>query len=242
MVRQPMAADARTDSPTHCSPGMLMPRLMSRFTILLGGDIHRTPDLLAQVAGTRVIAADSGMRHAALLGLTPELWVGDFDSVSDELRKANSHVRQEVFPRDKDRTDGELAVEAALRLGATAIVAVGAFGGERPDHAHLHLTQAVRLSEKGIEVLLTSGRHEGTPLIAGRRHAFDYPDGTLFSILAFDALSGLTVTGAKWPLDAVEVPFGASLTISNEVLGRLAITLARGRALVLADRFGDGGH
>lgn len=237
-----MAAVATTVSPTHCSASMLMPRPMSRFTILLGGDVHRTPDLLAQVAGSRVIAADSGMRHAALLGLTPELWIGDFDSVSDELRKANPHVSREVLPPDKDRTDGELAIEAALRLGASSLVVVGAFGGERPDHAHLHLAQAVRLSEEGIPVLLTSGRHEGMPLTAGQRHVFDYPAGTLFSILPFDTLSGLTVTGAKWPLDAVEVPFGASLTISNEARGTLTITLARGRALVLVDRFGDGGH
>ena len=213
---------------------------MSKFAILLGGDVRRTSRLDAQIAGARVIAADSGMRHAPALGLAAELWIGDFDSVSDELDAGFPDVRREVFPADKDRTDGELAIQAALGLGASSLIIVGAFGGPRPDHAYLHLTLAMRLAEDGIPTLLASGRHEGRPLAVGPRHVFDHEDGTHFSILAFDRLSGLTVEGAKWPLDAVEVPFGSSLTISNEVRGELAITLRQGRALLVADLFGEG--
>lgn len=208
---------------------------MSRFTILLGGDLVRTPELDAQVEGTRVIAADSGIRHAMLLGVTPELWVGDFDSVSEDMLAAHPDVKREVFPSEKDFTDGELAVTTALRLGATSLVLAGAFGGARADHAYLHLAQALRLEEEGTPVLLTSGAQEGKPLLVGDRQ-FDYADGTLFSILGFSDLSGLTVEGAKWPLDNVEVAFGSSLTISNEVRGRLRISLVKGRAILVIHR------
>lgn len=208
---------------------------MSRFTILLGGDLVRTPELGVQITGTRVIAADSGIRHARLLGVTPELWLGDFDSVSEETLAAHSDVKREVFPLEKDFTDGELAITAALREGATALVLAGAFGGARADHAYLHLAQALRLEEEGIPVLLTSGAQEGRPLLVGE-HEFDYADGTLFSILGFSDLSGLTVEGAKWPLDNVEVAFGSSLTISNEVRGRLRISLVKGRAILVIHR------
>lgn len=206
---------------------------MSRFTILLGGDLIRTPRLDAQIAGTRVIAADSGIRHAATLGLTPELWVGDFDSVPADLPDSTASVPREAFPSDKDKTDGELAVAAALRAGATSLVLAGAFGGARADHSYLHLTQAISLAETGLPVLLTSGTQEGSPLLPGS-NTFDYADGTLFSILGFSHLSGLSVNGAKWPLDSVEVTFGSSLTISNEVRGGLRIELRSGRALLLA--------
>ncbi|EKF18956.1 thiamine diphosphokinase [Nitratireductor pacificus] len=215
---------------------------MSRFTLLLGGDLVRTPSLDALISGTRVIAADSGMRHAATLDIVPELWVGDFDSVPQDMIDAYPHVPRRVFPPEKDKTDGELAIAAALEAGATGLTLAGAFGGERPDHMFLHLTQALQLSERGIDARLTSGAQEGLPLALGRRHLFDYPQDMLFSILAFSPLSGLTVEGAKWPLDAVEVAFGSSLTLSNAVDGRLAVTLEKGRALLVAHLLDDGAH
>ncbi|CAN0655067.1 thiamine diphosphokinase [Nitratireductor aquimarinus] len=215
---------------------------MSLFTLLLGGDLTRTPALDAEIADSRIIAADSGMRHAALLGVMPELWVGDFDSEPDGMAEAYARVPRRAFPADKDKTDGELAIAAALEAGATSLVLVGAFGGARPDHMFLHLAQALQLSEQGIKTRLTSGVQEGVPLLPGMRHRFDYPQKTLFSILGFSALSGLTVEGAKWPLDAVEVPFGSSLTLSNVVDGELAVTLKEGRALLVAHLSNDGEH
>ncbi|MDX8537735.1 thiamine diphosphokinase [Mesorhizobium abyssinicae] len=206
---------------------------MGTFTILLGGDLVRTPRLDSQLAGARVIAADGGIGHARMLGLTPELWVGDFDSVPADLPHDLAAVPRQVFPAEKDKTDGELAIAAALERGATGLVLAGAFGGKRADHAFLHLALAVRLAEAGISVLLTSGAQEGIPLLPGKA-GFDYADGTLFSVLGFSDLSGLSVTGAKWPLDHVEVAFGSSLTISNEVKGRLEVALGHGRALLLA--------
>ncbi len=206
---------------------------MSRYTILLGGELVRTPALQRQIADTHVIAADSGMRHAGTLGIIPDLWVGDFDSAPPALPERLMAVPQRRFPADKDSTDGELAIDIALERGAAALVLAGAFGGARADHAFLHLALALRLAEAGIEVLLTSGAQEGRPLSRGRT-VFDYADGTLFSILGFSELTGLTVDGAKWPLEAVRVPFGSSLTMSNEVRGRLSIGLEQGRALLVA--------
>ena len=209
---------------------------MSKFTILLGGDLIRTPLLDRQVEGSRIIAADAGIGHAPMLGLTPELWVGDFDSVPADLPDVLASVPRQVFPAEKDKTDGELAIAAALERGATSLVLAGAFGGQRADHAFLHLALGLRLAEAGSKVLLTSGAQEGIPLLPGKA-GFDYADGTLFSVLGFSELSGLTVTGAKWPLNHVQVAFGSSLTISNEVRGRLEIALTDGRALLLAHPF-----
>lgn len=208
---------------------------MSRFTILLGGELTPTPRLAAQVAGTRVIAADAGVRHAIALGLTPELWVGDFDSVPDNLPAHIEAVERRRFPADKNKTDGELAIDEALAAGADELVLVGAFGGPRLDHAFLHLTLAVRLVEAGTSVTLSSGAQEGIPL--GLSGAFDYEDGTVFSIIAFDDLAGLTVSGARWPLEDFSMEFGSSRTISNEVHGQLRIELASGRAMLVAHPF-----
>jgi thiamine pyrophosphokinase len=206
---------------------------MSTFAILLGGDLVRTPRLDAALGQARVIAADSGIRHAAPLGLTPELWIGDFDSVTAAEIASHAGIERDMHPPEKDSTDGELAAEAAVARGATNLIMVGAFGGERADHAFLHMTAAIRLAERGLPVLLSSGFEEGAPLLPGER-GFDFPDGTLFSILAFSPLAGLTVSGAKWPLADVDLAFGSSLTLSNEVRGDLRVSLRQGRALLLA--------
>ena len=206
---------------------------MSRFFILLGGELVRTPRLDTQLAGSRVIAADSGIRHAAMLDVTPELWVGDFDSTPPAMLEDYARIPREVFPPDKDSTDGEIAVAAALGQGATSLVLAGAFGGARADHAYLHLALGLRLAEEGTSVVLTSGSQEGHPLLPGFA-SFDYPDGTAFSIIGFSELSGLSEIGVKWPLDKVDVPFGSSLTLSNEVRGGLRVTLDSGRAMLLA--------
>mgnify|MGYP001184054706 CR=1 FL=1 len=84
------------------------------FLILLGGELSPGPRLAAQIEGARVIAADGGMRHAATLGLVPELWVGDFDSSDTALKARFSGVERVEHPVAKDMTDGELAIEAAL--------------------------------------------------------------------------------------------------------------------------------
>jgi thiamine pyrophosphokinase len=207
---------------------------MSLFTILLGGELVPTDRLARQMAGSRVIAADSGIRHADLLGLVPELWVGDFDSATDDDLARHASVEQIGFQADKDATDGELAVAEAISRGATRLVLAGALGGPRADHAFLNLALGLSLAGEGHGIVLSSGTQEALPIITGTPLRPDLADGTLFSILPFTALQGLTLAGAKWPLDAVSVPFGSSLTISNEVRGSLVVTLEAGRAMLLA--------
>jgi thiamine pyrophosphokinase len=206
---------------------------MSRFVILLGGDLVRTPRIDAQVAGARVIAADGGIRHAATLSVEPELWTGDFDSTTDALTAQWAHVPREAFPSAKAKNDGELAADAALARGATSLVLIGAFGGSRADHPFVHLTLGLKLAEQGFPTILTDGRQEGRPLLTGATR-FDYAGGTTFSILGFSKLTGLSITGARWPLDRIVMPFGSSLTLSNEVAGDLGVELEDGRALLIA--------
>lgn len=206
---------------------------MAKFLILLGGDLTVTSRLKQQVAGARVLAADSGMRHAAALGVVPELWLGDFDSTDAALADQYGHVERQVFPVAKAMTDGELALHEAYERGATEVILAGAFGGERTDHTFLHLSMAVAQAHQGRRIFLSSGHEEATPLLRGDNR-FDLPDDTLFSILGFETLTGLSISGAEWPLDSVTVPFGSSLTLSNRVKENLTVTLGAGAAILVA--------
>ncbi|WP_027487046.1 thiamine diphosphokinase [Allorhizobium undicola] len=204
------------------------------FTILLGGPVRLTPRLGAAIAASRVIAADGGMRHALPLGLKPELWVGDFDS-SDDLAQADfaDIPRQTHSPR-KNLTDGEIAIEEALALGARRLVLVGAMGGARSDQALMHLILSVTLANQGLDVHLTSGEEEAWPLLAGKPLTPDLPQGSLFSVLGFSRLEGLCIEGARYPLRDFTLPFGSSRTISNVADGAVTLSLASGDAVLLA--------
>ncbi len=207
---------------------------MSTFVILLGGDLAVTDRLRRQVAGARVLAADGGMRHAEALGVEPELWLGDFDSASAELLGRYAHVPQRTFPRAKDMTDGELALDEAFARGATRAILCGAFGGARTDHTLLHLTLATSQAAQGRDIFLTSGAEEAWPLSPGAC-AYDFPDGTSFSVVNFGTLEGLSITNAEWPLDNVTLPFGSSWTVSNRVRGTLRVAVRCGLAVLLAN-------
>ena len=205
---------------------------MSRFTILLAGRMMPTSDLLEAVAGTRVIAADDGIRHARALDCRPELWVGDFDS-RPEAPDGMESVPRKTFPVDKDRTDGELAIDEAIARGADDLLLVGALGGPRSDHAFANLVLALRYASQGLAVALFDGHERGWPLGPVPRR-FALTAGTQFSILKFGALQGLTIEGAKWPLDHVVVPAHSILTQSNEALGPVTIAVETGEAILLA--------
>ncbi len=206
---------------------------ISTFTILLGGNVTPTDRLALAVGGSRFIAADSGIRHATALGVTPELWVGDFDSTEDALAKQWAHVERRTYPPAKLETDGEIAAAEAIARGAERLVFVGALGGERSDHALQHVLHAMSLAERGFDMLLTSGEEEAVPLLPGER-TLDLPGGSLFSIIGLSALDGLDIVGARYPLTNFSLPFGSSRTVSNVAEGPLDFHLRSGRAMILA--------
>lgn len=205
---------------------------MSRFAILLSGDLTVTSRLRHQIAGARVIAADSGMKHASALGLVPELWVGDFDSAGSELQIDYALVSRQTHPVEKDATDGELAVREALKLGATEIIMLGGLGGQA-DHATSHMALALNLALAGLKCLVTNGDEEAHPLIAGS-YEFDFGSPCTFSIVPWSEITGLNLTGVKWPLKNKTVALGSSYTMSNLATGPLKLSLASGLAILIA--------
>lgn len=184
--------------------------------ILVGGRLLPTPALAALPRPQLVIAADGGARHAALLGVKVDAWVGDFDS-SDGVQL---DAPREIHPAAKDSTDAELAVQVAWQRGATELVMLGAFGG-RFDHAFALALSACRLSAEGLRVTLHSGDEEGHPLLPSVPVQLGLQAGQVLSVLAASDLRGLKLTGVRWPLCGADVPLGSGWTLSNEASGGL---------------------
>lgn len=201
--------------------------------------------MIAACKSARVIAADGGILHAAALDVVPELWVGDFDSAPSSVMEPYKHVEKLTFERQKDVTDGTLAIEYAVNEGARQIELYGAFGGERTDHMLALMMEMSRLSESGLQISMNSGFEKAWPLHAkegyGANWTFDLPKGSLFSILPLSDLVGLSIKGARYPLDNARIDFGRTTTLSNVVSDGPEISLQQGRAVMIARPFDHSG-
>ena len=156
-------------------------------------------------AGAFVIAADSGLEHAAALGLSVDVLVGDLDSASPQAVSAAeaAGVRVERHPVAKDATDLELALEYALAAGATRVTVISGGGGERLDHhlAELVLLAAARFAPLRLDARIGTAR--AVAIHAGDDVSLTGRPGAVLSLIALGGpATGLTTTGVRWPLTA----------------------------------------
>ena len=80
-----------------------------------------------------LIAADGGAKYFSDIELTPQVIVGDMDSIDSDIWKSKSGIEHIRYPVAKDKSDAELAVEYALEHGYEQVILVAATGG-RLDH------------------------------------------------------------------------------------------------------------
>ena len=184
--------------------------------------------------GWYVIAVDSGAEAATAFGWSVDLLVGDLDSVMPDtvvdLRGRGADVQ--IFPADKDATDLELGLLAALDLAPHRVVVLGV-GGGRADHelANILLLADTRFSAASVE-----GHSERAAyVVLTSYHVLPAGPGDLLTVLPIggDAVVSAT-SGLRWPLrDAVLRP-GVTWGVSNEVVAAApSVTIARGTALAV---------
>lgn len=192
-----------------------------------------------------VIAADGGARHAAGLGFVIDLWVGDGDSLGEEgmATLASSGVPIERSPADKDETDTELAIRAALARGADRLVIVGALGGRRIDHALANVgllalgdlagRRAVLLDAASRISLLRGPSATAAP--GDDRITLAGAPGDVVSLLPHGGdVEGVTTDGLAFPLADEPLTLGSTRGVSNVIRRRGAsVVVRRGFLLVI---------
>ena len=184
-----------------------------------------------------VIAADGGFSSLDALGRRPDRLVGDMDSTHPGLvdRLEADGVPIERHPADKEATDTELAVRAAIDAGATQVVILGALGGPRFDHelANLLLLADTRLAD--VDAWIVRGATTVRFLADGGSLALAGEAGSLVSLLPIGGdVVGVTTAGLRWPLSGATLRFGASRGISNEIITSPAsVSVERGRLILI---------
>lgn len=205
-----------------------------RALVLVGGAVHADDDLRAALAGADlVIAADGGLRHAAALGLTPDLLVGDLDSLDPEMLSAHPGLDVERHPADKDALDLELALDAAVARDAGRITVVGGLSGRLDQTlATVLVVQARHAAGSTLEVL--DGRRTVWPLRPGEARELPLREGERFSLLALDREARVSVAGARYPLEEAALARALGLGVSNVALGPVRVVAHAGAVVAVA--------
>lgn len=199
------------------APGEPLPDHVTRAVIVCGAG-PLTPAEQEALPEAFIIAADGGANSLFRLGRKPHLLVGDFDSIHPEVLNwcRGAGVPEEQHPPDKDATDGELAIEAALKMGASEILLVGALGG-RADHSYANMGLLELIGDKGafgtivgpdIDIFaVTPDLPLLQPTAAGR---------TVSLMPLSEKVVGIHSRGLKWPLVGTAMNRTRTLGVSNE--------------------------
>lgn len=214
-----------------------------------------TPRGFAPVPGDLVLAADGGYRALYSLGYTPDLLLGDFDSLGDLPLPPDLPVLR--FPARKDDTDTGLALRHGLDRGFRDFALYGCAGG-RVDHLLANLQSMARVSRLGATIRLAAPEYDAWALTGpapdapapATPAAPDAPDalapaatltlpprpgGTLVSVFCHgDRAEGVTLTGLSYPLDGADLTGDFPLGVSNRRLeGQPAtVSVRRGTLLI----------
>ncbi|MEX0851262.1 MAG: thiamine diphosphokinase [Gaiellaceae bacterium] len=205
--------------------------------VIAGGDAPHAEAVRAIPVGTPVVAADRGLDHARALGIDVTVAVGDFDSASPEAVAAaeTEGVRVERHPTDKDATDLELALDAAMELDSARILVL-AEGGGRLDHllSALLLLASPRYARVELDAYLGRARAH---VIRNQRTLAGEP-GELVSLFALHGpAEGVRTDGLVYPLAGETLEPGSSRGVSN-VFAASTARIAVDRGVLVAIRPG----
>jgi thiamine pyrophosphokinase len=218
-------------------------RLLLLAIIVADGEVRSgsaVSRVLAEAAAqpTLVVAADGGAIKAERLKLVPDVVVGDGDSLpanrAEQLRASGVEVI--VHPIAKNESDTELAIREAVSRGATSLIVLGAFGGNRVEHSIANLMLLALPEAQGLDVSLVDGAST-VRLIGGAAHTLELhgAPGDYVSLLPLsECVEGVTTDGLRFPLDAETLYQGPARGLSNELIGADgSVTTRSGRLAVI---------
>jgi len=182
---------------------------------------------------TFVVAADRGATTALMFGYEPNVVIGDLDSIdAATLRELQQRdVPIETYPRDKNATDGQLAVERALLEHPSQLLLLGFLGGPRLDHS---LANVLLLVAVETPTVLLDERNECVLIRAAAPYTWRTEPDEIVSLLPLGAdVHGVRTVGLRWPLAGEQLHLGDTRGVSNEpIADEVIVSIEQGLLLV----------
>lgn len=218
---------------------------MVKAALVLNGDSPSRHDLELLDDCEEIVCADGAARHLLKADKVPTLIVGDLDSLEPEVYKwADAMgVPLQRHPRDKDYTDGELALKAAIENDPDSLVIIGGHGG-RSSMFMANLKILRRAHDAGVDATMI-GRGE-TLRYLDEGEDLDLSDhhGGTFNVIPIGGDAVVTIQGAQFEGEHIELKGASARGVSNVVnkTGPARVETHAGLALVIIETDPDQTH
>lgn len=210
---------------------------MKRCIIIGAGDL--TVSEIPVNEDDYVIAADGGYLYCKVLGIAPDLILGDFDSVGEQEAEELAQIQKVsperivLLPVEKDETDMLAAIHAGLAEGCREFHIYAGQGG-RLEHTIANIQCLKYLKECGAVGYMLDGT--GMILVAKDETVSFQPqaEGYLSLFSMGDRAEGVTIRNMKYELTDATVTNSFPIGISNEFIGKQAsITVKSGTLMII---------
>lgn len=184
------------------------------------------------------ISADGASNFLVDKGYTPDIVIGDCDSILPEVREKIAKEKL-ICIADQNTTDGEKAIQFCLRKGVKNVDFLGALG-KRFDHSLYNIELLNQCLMKGMissfytpsDQIFLINKGQSLRGKIGERISF-------FSV--FGETKGVSTYGLTYPISSQTMRFGAFSSISNTFSQEIAeITIEKGILLVVREQAASG--
>ncbi|MEN1966921.1 thiamine diphosphokinase [Lentibacillus sp. N15] len=193
---------------------------MTTVAIVGNGPAILTPDLTIFKDIDIWIGADRGAFLLIENQYTPDIAIGDFDSLNkDECAQVKQYSRTFIpYPIEKDWTDLELALGKAYEYAPEKIYLFNVTGG-RLDHSLINIQTLYSIMERKIQGFIVENNNLLTMVKPGKHAVVKDDTYPFLSFVPFTKdVKGLTLQGFEYPLADQTITWGSTRCISNKLL------------------------
>ena len=185
-----------------------------------------------------VICADRGIEVLYKNGLTPNMLVGDFDSINQEVLSYYKEKGSDIviYPPEKNYTDSEIAFEKAMNKSGIDTICLLGCTGTRMDHVIGNMGLLNKALDKGIKAYIRDNNNY--IFLIDKSTKLKNIFGKYISFQGFrEDVSDFNIEGAKYGLTSHNLLFGDPLTVSNEFVDEyMKVSFPKGKVMVIYSR------
>ncbi|MRN54550.1 thiamine diphosphokinase [Paenibacillus monticola] len=208
-----------------------------RVVIFAGGEL--SPEYLTLLDEEDfIIGADRGALFLITHGYTPDISVGDFDSIPPGTFEEIQSGSRETITCDavnKDLTDSEMALDLALNTQPEFILMLGVTG-TRIDHTLASIQMMTRALQRQVSCSVMDSHNYVT--LTGSQALVEERGYTYVSLLPLTPeVTGITLQGFQYPLTDATLKLGQSLGVSNKLAAPVGtVTIESGLLLIIQSK------